>query len=1312
MDQVSKFKKDHLPIGSEFFKDLKSTGKLNFIFKFSFLFLFFIQLSGLSLAQFSGTPPLVIDPNNPPSCPQNNVTIIDLQFLGPNHQPLDPNADYEPGEIIDGTIAAIFGGSSSNAYNLYIQYDIFIDGVFSTSVYDCKFSGENVNNDGVTPYDVIDFSLTVGQEIELKNIYLTWRSGNAGDGLCPASLGNAQCYWSAPGFLVRTPLVPNFSSETSCDDYTVNFFDATTGGNVGNYSWSWDFNGDGIEDSNVETPSYNFGAAGIYDVTLTVDDGVVNPKSITLPVEVFEIFQLEVNNKTNDGCSVEPTGSIDIDVSGGDGPYTFEWSTSDGSGLVTDAEDQSGLSAGTYSVTVSDSRGCILTQEIVIEQDICSLTIDKVADKATVSAAGEVITYTITVDNTGNVDLTNVVLTDVFAGGATLTSGDLNTNNILETTETWVYTADYTVTQTDMNAGSPLVNVAEVDTDQTDPASDDATTTITQTPVLSITKTAVVVDAAGDGVLNEAGEIIGYEIVIINTGNVSLTGVSVVDPLTGINETYASPIAPGTSVTIPTSYAITQADLDNNGGGDGDIDNTATADSDQTDPVTDSEEVPLDQDPSLAIDKTVLGVDDLNGNGLTDAGDRINYNINVANDGNVTLTNVTVSDPLLGGSLATGVTLAPGADADYQGSYVILQSDVDTNGGGDGDIDNTATADSDQTDPVTDSEEVPVVQDPSISIDKSASQQEYEEVGEVITYTFTVTNTGNVTLTNVTVDDPLAGLSAITPSSVATLAPGADAFFTATYEITQADLDNGIVFNEATASGFLGQVEYTDSDDETISAIQRPDISLEKSAAPKIYDTVGDEITYTFTVTNTGNVTLSNVTVNDPLSGLSAVSPASVATLAPGADAVFSATYEITQEDLDNGSVVNEATASGFFGNDEYTDTDTEIIDANQLPNIELIKNGTYEDTNNDQLQNEGDKVIYTFTVTNTGNVTLTGVTIDDPKVAVLGGPIASLAPQASDNSTFTAEYVLTQQDIDAGSFTNIATVNATAPDQSTVSDEDDHTEFFVPTPAIGINKTASPTVVNAAGQQVTYTLTVTNEGNVTLENVTITDPLTGFNENVGTLAPDAVVVRQTVYNVTQTDIDNGSIVNVATATGSFGEAQVSDEDDATVTATQRPAIQIVKEADPTTVNAAGQEVTYTLTVTNTGNVTLQNVTITDPLTGFNQNVGSVAPGQVVVRETAYEVTQADIDNGSIVNVATATGNFGDAQVSDEDDATVTVTQAPSIQIVKEADPTTVNAAGKEVTYTLTVTNTGNVTLTNVTITDPLTGFNENVGTL
>ena len=92
---------------------------------------------------------------------------------------------------------------------------------------------------------------------------------------------------------------------------------------------------------------------------------------------------------------------------------------------------------------------------------------------------------------------------------------------------------------------------------------------------------------------------------------------------------------------------MTQAEIDNNGGGDGDIDNTATADSDQTEPVSDSAAVPLAQSPALSIVKTVTGVDgDTTPPFSVDAaGDVISYSIVVTNTGNQTLTGVSVSDP-------------------------------------------------------------------------------------------------------------------------------------------------------------------------------------------------------------------------------------------------------------------------------------------------------------------------------------------------------------------------------------------------------------------------------------------------------------------------------------------------------------------------------------------------------------------------------------------------------------------------------------------------------------------------------------------
>jgi uncharacterized repeat protein (TIGR01451 family) len=135
--------------------------------------------------------------------------------------------------------------------------------------------------------------------------------------------------------------------------------------------------------------------------------------------------------------------------------------------------------------------------------------------------------------------------------------------------------------------------------------------------------------------------------------------------------------------------------------------------------------------------------------------------------------------------------------------------------------------------------------------------------------------------------------------------------FTATYTITQTDLDNGSVSNSATANAEDPNGDpVSDSDTETVTASQTATLTLDKSASSATYSTVGDVITYTFTVENTGNVTLTDISITDPLPGLSAISPATIATLAPGATETFTATYTITQTDLDNGSVSNSATVN------------------------------------------------------------------------------------------------------------------------------------------------------------------------------------------------------------------------------------------------------------------------------------------------------------------------------------------------------------------------------------------------------------------
>jgi uncharacterized repeat protein (TIGR01451 family) len=184
----------------------------------------------------------------------------------------------------------------------------------------------------------------------------------------------------------------------------------------------------------------------------------------------------------------------------------------------------------------------------------------------------------------------------------------------------------------------------------------------------------------------------------------------------------------------------------------------------------------------------------------------------------------------------------------------------------------------------------------------------------------------------------------------------------------------------------------------------------------------GDLITYEFKVTNTGNVTLDNVVVSDLLVGLSLVTFTDGDV--NGNDALdvgevwtYTATYALTQEDIDAGTMYNLATATGISPTgSEVTDTDDHRQPLTAGPSIALVKVGTFVDNwHLLGVTNPGDQITYAFTVTNTGNVTLTNVTVTDPLVlTVTGGPIASLAPGASNSSTFTATYTITQADINA----------------------------------------------------------------------------------------------------------------------------------------------------------------------------------------------------------------------------------------------------------------------------------------------------------
>jgi uncharacterized repeat protein (TIGR01451 family) len=326
------------------------------------------------------------------------------------------------------------------------------------------------------------------------------------------------------------------------------------------------------------------------------------------------------------------------------------------------------------------------------------------------------------------------------------------------------------------------------------------------------------------------------------------------------------------------------------------------------------------------------------------------------------------------------------------------------------------------------------------------------QIGDGITYRFTLTNAGNTTLTDAAISDKLAGLSAISytwPGEPGTLAPGEQASGTATYQLSQGDIDDGHVANSATASYLppganTPQVTPPSSTDTPLS--QNNTVTLAKTADPTALSApakVGDVITYRFTLANAGSTTVTAAAISDDLAGLSAISytwPGTPGTLAPGEQATGTASYRLTQADIDAGHVANNATASYLPpGTDTPqatppSPTDTPVRQHNGLALVKTADSMTVS-----APAKAGEVITFRFTARNTGNTTLTQVSVTD-ELAGLSAltwtwpqTAGVLAPGAQANAT--ADYVVTAADIAAGGVTNGALAAGVGPDGGGVSD-------------------------------------------------------------------------------------------------------------------------------------------------------------------------------------------------------------------------------------------------------------------------------------
>lgn len=1080
----------------------------------------------------------------------------------------------------------------------------------------------------------------------------------------------------------------------------------------------------------VATGRPEFGQLGQLEAEVTLTGPVQNP-DMTLTKSASPSTFRSAGEVITYTLTVANTGNVTLSNIAVTDPMLsgFSCSAATIAPLSADNTDNTLTCTGTYTVTQDDvndaAAGTQLentanatardpdntqlaesaTETVTGPASLPAMALTKVADTANFDAVGDVLTFRIVVDNTGNV---------TWPTGPTVTDDTADTVSCPTTPvdpgQTATCTATYTVDQDDIDNGSVTntatgtVTVAGVTASETDTA----TVPAVQNPEMTVAKSL----SSGPDPFSAVGDALVYEYLLTNTGNVRLDSVALTDDLVSLTCPATTIPAGGTLTCTSDPYIIDQDDLNV-----GSVTNTATANAASPDgtaapQVTDDLTINADQLPALTMAKTGA----LDGSFLT--GQTISYDYLVTNTGNVELPGpFTVNDNKFTDPITCPAgALAPGDAVTCSASYVITAADSTA-----GFVNNTASATDGTTTSNTDTETVAVTGTPSLSLTKTATEPSFDSITDTITYTYVITNTGDrdldlngVSSTAIITDDKIASVDCA-PLPAALLQTNSLTCI-ATYAVTQPDIDAGAVTNMATATLPASGTDVTSNEaTETVPADITPAFTFAKTAVPSTFGDVGDVITYTFTVTNQTEQTLASVDVTDPLLGgdvctITNIGPAPATGSCTG-------TYSTTQDDLDAGDVVNTATATGRSATGApiapVTATETINADGTVLPSFTVAKSA-------DTLAYAavGDMINYTIAVNNDGKVTLTGLVVTDAALGLTCN-LAPLAPGDTDNSC-RGSYTVDQDDIDTGTFDNIASATYTPATGPAITETGTATATGpAAAPNYTFSKTAD-TTFTAEGDVINFTLSFTNTGNVRLFSVSASDGLPLFSPTqtcaFGTVDPGDTVSCQLPYTVTQDDVDAGEISNTAdvTATPPSGPAIPGTADETVAGPAEAPGITVDKTAagNPTSF-ALNDLLTYNFTVTNTGNVTLENIVIDDPRVSFNCAIAPLPPGQSTTQcadtsplTASLIVGQPEVDFGAITNTVSVTAETTQGTPTDDTDE-ITLTgpvQAPALSVAKSSPTPSFANVGDTITYSYVVTNTGNITITSpITVDDDRT---------
>ena len=740
----------------------------------------------------------------------------------------------------------------------------------------------------------------------------------------------------------------------------------------------------------------------------------------------------------------------------------------------------------------------------------------------------------------------------------------------------------------------------------------------------------------------------------------------------------------------------------------------------------------------------------------TPVGGNVFYRFTVENTGDVPLlspqladNNVDVSSCNAGFS---GVTLQPG---DVVGCTVGPIAAVS------GSHTNTASVSATfNASPVTSGPSSATYATTSLSLVKSATESTFTLPGDVLHYSYLVTNNGFATLGGpITVSDNRATVTCPPVSSVGDLDnfldPGEFITCTATYTVTPTDVSNAQVTNTATASAVdpaTGNPVNSNPSTKMVPLSTSADVSLNKTLTTAGPYSAGQSISYTIVVANAGPSTATSIQVTDTptnmtigtVSGACAALPCTIASLASGANTTINVTATITAAGaFDNSATATAAQPDPNLANN--TDSTGNGGTAVASADVSIVK--TF---NTQAPYHHGDTISMNLHVVNNGPSAATNVTVVDSShpgltiTGVSGGGCSSFPCNVGTmNPADFLDITVTATIDNPGSFQNNASVSADQNDPNTSNNSSQLNAVATTSADVSIVKSIVTAGPYYAGESITYTLTVHDNGPTASTQLTVTDTPTNLtitsvssNDNAGNHHCDAFpctfgspLANQgtVIITVVATINADGDFTNTATANGQDFDPDTSNNTSVAGSSAGPTAdLAVVKTFITASPYHHGDTIQMNLHVTNNGPSTATNIVVLDNSVGLSPTsmTGGNCTGATISgnQNQNIQCTIASLASGASADVVvTATINApgafqNNASVSTNDQIdpnssnnssqlNAVATTSADISVVKSIVTAGPYYAGESITYTLTVHNNGASASTQLTVTDTPTNM-------